>query len=136
MSNHCCVLLLGTNLGERKNNLNIAINRVNSEIGEIKLRSEILETQAEDFVTDCLFLNQILEVSTSLSPVEILKRIKTIEKRMGRVYFPDGGRYQDRIIDIDILKIDGLIYESKELIIPHPQIKNRNFVKKMLGLSE
>lgn len=135
MSKHSCVLLLGTNLGDRKKNLNIALSLIEIEIGIIQDKSKILETKAEDFESDHLFLNQALTIGTPLSPIEILNRIKKIENQMGRVYLTDGERYQNRIIDIDILKINNINFQSARLLIPHPQIKNRKFVKKLLGLS-
>ncbi|MDX9704310.1 MAG: 2-amino-4-hydroxy-6-hydroxymethyldihydropteridine diphosphokinase [Weeksellaceae bacterium] len=135
MSKHSCVLLLGTNLGDRKKNLNIALSLIEIEIGIIQDKSKILETKAEDFESDHLFLNQTLTIGTPLSPIEILNRIKKIENQMGRVYLTDGERYQNRIIDIDILKINNINFQSARLLIPHPQIKSRKFVKKLLGLS-
>lgn len=131
MSHNQVILLLGTNLGDKKQNIKTAKELINKEIGEIKKNSETIETNPIGFESENFFLNQALFIETHLSPIELLNNVKSIEKKMGRVY-STSDRYQDRIIDIDILAYNNIHFESKRLILPHHQITSRNFVKTLL----
>ena len=135
MSHANVLLLLGSNLGDREKNLKAARELISAEIGEIISEGQIMETEPVEFTSDEMFLNQILQVKTALSPVKLLKQIKKAEKELGRIYTPPkrGEKYVSRIIDIDILTYDSLNYSSKFLAIPHPQIYNRDFVKRLLA---
>lgn len=133
MSHNKVVLLLGSNLGDRKKNLSNAKKLINTDIGEITSMSEIIESIAEDYESQNNFLNATLKVNTKLTPVTLLKKIKEIEQIIGREYTENQQRYQDRLIDIDILFFNNIKYESKKLNIPHPQIYYRNFIKKILN---
>ncbi|MDM1137274.1 MULTISPECIES: 2-amino-4-hydroxy-6-hydroxymethyldihydropteridine diphosphokinase [unclassified Empedobacter] len=126
-------MLLGTNLGDKKNNLESAKNLINKEVGEIKKESNILENKAEGFTTPNLFLNQKIEINTSYSPFEILKKIKDIEQKMGRIYFKpkENESYVDRLIDIDILFYNKVLVNCNYLKIPHPQNYSRDFIKSL-----
>jgi len=132
MSQNIVILLLGTNLGDKKNNLETAKNLINKEVGEIKKESNILENKAEGFTTDHLFLNQKIEINTSYSPFEVLKKIKEIEQKMGRIYSQpkENESYVDRLIDIDILFYK-LLINCNYLKIPHPQNYSRDFIKSL-----
>ncbi|MBV7440770.1 2-amino-4-hydroxy-6-hydroxymethyldihydropteridine diphosphokinase [Weeksellaceae bacterium TAE3-ERU29] len=129
------ILLLGTNLGDRDLNLKEALNNIENEVGEIVSKSEIKETEPVGFTAEIDFYNQLLEVLTYLSPIDLLNRVKQIESRMGRVYTTpkQGEKYVSRIIDIDILFYNDLNFQSSVLTIPHPQTENRKFVKLMLN---
>jgi len=133
MSQNIVILLLGTNLGDKKNNLESAKNLINKEVGNIKKESNILENKAEGFTTPNLFLNQKIEINTSYSPFEILKKIKDIEQKMGRIYFKpkENESYVDRLIDIDILFYNQLLINCNYLKIPHPQNYSRDFIKSL-----
>jgi len=133
MSQNIVILLLGTNLGDKKNNLKIAKNLINKEVGEIKKESNILENKAEGFTTEHLFLNQKIEINTSYSPFEVLKKIKDIEQKMGRIYSKpkENENYVDRLIDIDILFYNKLLINCNYLKIPHPQNYSRDFIKSL-----
>lgn len=133
MSINEVILLLGTNLNNKKKNLEDAKMQIELQIGAQIKESEITETEPVDFDSDNLFLNQLLTVKTSLSPVQLLDEIKVIEKQMGRKYLTTDQKYQDRIIDIDIIFYNDLTYKSSRLKIPHEQIKTRDFIKKMLN---
>lgn len=130
MSQNKVQLLLGSNLNDRNKNLETAQLMIEREIGKIEKRSEILETTPEGFESEHDFLNQIIQIITGLSPISVLKIVKKIENEMGRTYVETHQKYQDRIIDIDILKFNEIYFKSPELVIPHPQLINRNFVKK------
>lgn len=129
MSYNEVILLLGTNLGDKKLNLDKAKINISHNIGEIVSKSKIIETVAEGYVSENLFLNQTVKIKTNKSPMKILERIKYIEKAMGRTYIESEQKYQDRVIDIDILLFNKIRFESQILTIPHHQINTRNFIK-------
>ncbi len=134
MSLNTIVLLLGTNLGNKINNLKKAKSLINSTVGEIKKESNLLENKAEGFTTENLFLNQKIEIISKFSPFEVLDQIKLIEKEMGRTYFQplENEQYVDRLIDIDILFYNSITLNCNRLIIPHPQNFNRQFIKSLI----
>ena len=129
MSQNTVHLLLGSNLNSPKSNLETAQVWIEKEIGSIEKKSDIIETEPEGFVSEFNFLNQIIVVQTEFSPISVLKILKNIEQKMGRVYIVSEQKYQDRIIDIDILTFNEIIFDSRILKIPHHQIISRNFVK-------
>lgn len=134
MSHNLVILLLGTNLGDKNLNLEIATTHISKRIGEIVNQSEILETEPIGFESDQNFLNQTLCVDTKFSPIQLLNEIKSIENEMGRTYTKNraAGVYENRIIDIDILIFNQINFESDKLLLPHHQIFSRNFVKLLL----
>lgn len=129
-------LSLGSNLGNRRMNLETAERQLEETFGEIVAESQILETQAVGF-DGPPFLNQILIFKSSFSPEQVLSRCKEIERAMGRTDSPEwdenGQRiYHNRLIDIDILKYGNLRINTPDLQIPHPQINERLFIKTLL----
>jgi len=133
MSQNYVSLLLGSNSGDRNLQLETARSFIQKEIGGIGKKTGILETEPVGFDSPNKFLNQIIFVRTQLSPVSLLKSVKEIEKKMGRVYLPTRQEYQDRIIDIDILKFNELIFECEKLVIPHHQITTRKFINDLIS---
>ena len=127
-------LLLGSNLGNKKNNITSAINLIDSKIGLILKKTKIIESEPEDYYSSNNYLNIGIIVSTDLSPIKLLKSIKEIERSLGRIndsYF--SGKYEDRTIDIDIIYFNSITYYSASLNIPHiTHISKRNFSKKIL----
>ncbi len=119
------VLLLGSNLSDRVLMLAKARNYIRISIGEIKKESNIYESAPWGFDSDKAFLNQTLIVETQLKPIEILEKIKVIEKELGRV--KQSVNYESRTIDIDILFYNDEIINLPQLIIPHPQLHKRKF---------
>ncbi len=117
-------LLLGSNLGDRMNNLNTAISAIVNQIGPVKKRSSVFETEPWGYKDQPDYYNQVLEVETNLTPNQMLKEIFRIEKKMGKIKF---GKWKERLIDIDILYYDNEVIDTGTLIIPHPHIANRNF---------
>jgi 2-amino-4-hydroxy-6-hydroxymethyldihydropteridine diphosphokinase len=126
MEQHSLYLLLGSNLGDRKKQLDRAADLIMEMIGPVVMRSSVYETEPWGFTSDDLFLNAALECRTSLSPVEVLHRIESIEKLFGRER--PGTGYSSRIIDIDILFYEGLVMDLERLKIPHPRLQERRFV--------
>ena len=123
---------LGTNLGDKRNNLLTAVNHIEEKIGKVTSLSSFYETEPWGFKSDNSFLNAALCVETPLEPVAILHIIKEIEVEMGRTQKSVNKIYADRPIDIDILLYDDMIIKSEELPIPHPLITERDFVMKPL----
>ncbi|KUJ50713.1 2-amino-4-hydroxy-6-hydroxymethyldihydropteridine diphosphokinase [Chryseobacterium sp. JAH] len=119
MSQHKVVLLLGSNIGDKKNNINTALNKL-KEAGDLLKNSEYLTSEAVEFVSSNNFCNIATIMFTHFSPIQLLNYIKKIEIDMGRVNdsIVSGG-YTDRIIDIDIITFNGLKFTSKRLEIPH-----------------
>ncbi|WP_300790527.1 2-amino-4-hydroxy-6-hydroxymethyldihydropteridine diphosphokinase [uncultured Bacteroides sp.] len=123
---------LGTNLGDKRNNLLTAVTNIEEKIGEVTSLSSFYETEPWGFESENSFLNAALCVETSLDPATILHIIKEIEIEMGRTQKSVNKIYSDRPIDIDILLYDDLTMETDELTIPHPLMTERDFVMKPL----
>ena len=117
-------LCLGSNLGEREENLMQALTLLSQNI-KIEKVSSIYETEPIGYKEQPFFLNLVCQISTNLSPEELLHLAKTIENKMGRVpSFPDA----PRLIDVDIILYDNQVIRTKDLIIPHADMSNRAFV--------
>jgi 2-amino-4-hydroxy-6-hydroxymethyldihydropteridine diphosphokinase len=117
-------LLLGTNIGNRFQNLRSALGFIEEHIGKVIKQSSIFETEAWGYRDQPAFYNQVLEIETSNTPEELLKLISEIEKKMGRARVE---KWKERLIDIDILYYDNSIIQKPELTIPHPEIHKRRF---------
>ncbi len=124
-------LLLGTNLGNRKNNLDEAKALIGEHCGKIIKQSSIYQTAAWGFTEQPDFLNQVIQIETIYNPLELIEKLLDIEKQLGRERIVKMG---PRLIDIDILLIDDLIVEEKKLQVPHPRMQDRKFV--LLPLNE
>jgi 2-amino-4-hydroxy-6-hydroxymethyldihydropteridine diphosphokinase len=118
-------LSLGSNLGSRAKNLAAAVRFIREHGVEVLRASSAYETEPVDHLDQPWFLNQVLQVRSSLSPFALLKLAKSIEARMKRVPTVAKG---PRTIDIDILFADDLIVDLPDLAIPHPRLAQRNFV--------
>jgi len=118
-------LLIGGNLGDRKENLLTAISLINEQCGPLTRSSSVYETEAWGKTDQPSFLNQALEISTPLNARQLMRKILKIEKEMGRVRKEKLG---PRIIDIDILLYENEIHDLRFLKIPHPEMHNRRFV--------
>jgi len=123
---------IGTNLGEREENLRKAIKLIEEHIGSITEESSVYETEPWGFQSETSFFNMVIKIETNLTPSGLLGRILMIEAMMGRLR--EGQGYKSRIIDIDILFFGSRIFENKILKIPHPRIQERRFV--LVPLSE
>ena len=125
---HTVYLSLGSNLGNKEQNLTSAISEIARRIGDITAQSAFLETEPWGFDSDNAFLNAAVCVETQLSPYELLHTTQQIERDLGRMQKSEQGLYHDRIIDIDILLYDDLHIQTPELTIPHPLMQQRDFV--------
>lgn len=130
-------LLLGTNMGNKERNLQIAITLLINELapflGSDVKESSIHESEAVGFISQETFLNQAISFKTSVSPVDLLKVCKYVEAKMGRPIeepqYDDAGNriYKSRVIDIDILLYGNKTLDLPELKIPHPRLQEREF---------
>ena len=119
---------LGTNLGDRRDNLLRAVEHINEQAGHVLACSSFIETEPWGFSSDNAFLNAVVEIDTQHTPHELLHITQKIEREMGRTHKSIGGNYSDRIIDIDILLFEDIAINDAELIIPHPLMWQRSFV--------
>ncbi len=124
---------LGTNLGNKKANLLLAMEQIKNRIGRINSLSGFYTTEPWGFKSDNTFLNAACIVETTHTPLEILALIKQIEIELGRQQKSINGVYSDRPIDIDILLYDDLVMQTPELTIPHPLMHQRLFVMQPLA---
>jgi deoxyguanosine kinase len=125
-SQHQVVLSLGSNQGNRLENVERSLEMIHQEIGTIIKISKLYETPSWGFDSDA-FYNCALVVHTFASAHKILEQILNIEKRLGRVRGDTLG-YQSRIIDIDLITFDEEIIDTEDLQVPHPLMQNRRFV--------
>ncbi len=119
-------LSLGSNQGEKLDNLQKALYAIAQKIGAIHKVASIYKTPALGFEGND-FLNTCIKVSTYLPPETLIKRILEVEKSLGRVR-NENNHYTNRVIDIDVLLFDDEIIFSKDLIVPHPRMLDRKFV--------
>jgi 2-amino-4-hydroxy-6-hydroxymethyldihydropteridine diphosphokinase len=120
-------LSIGTNLGDKKQNLEWALAEINVQIGEINSCSSIYESKPWGFDTKEYFFNIMIKLTTTMNPEELLKNCQAIENKMGRIRDGKIG-YTSRVIDIDIIYYEEQIVRSPQLKIPHPLLHERNFV--------
>ena len=119
------VLLTGGNLGDRKRILQDARKAIEMLIGSVLKASPIIQSEAWGFESEQDFLNQVIVVDTSLSPIEVLNEIQKIEINLDRVRKSE--QWVSRLIDIDILFYNDEIIYSDRLTIPHKHIQDRKF---------
>lgn len=120
-------LSLGSNLGNKEQNLMHAIASIGKDIGKVQKISGFYQNKAQGFTSDNLFLNTAIEVLTNLQPFELLEKTEAIECEMGRKT-KTSTSYSDRLIDIDILLYEDVTVNTQTLIIPHPRMLERDFV--------
>ncbi len=115
---------LGSNLGDRKQNLAQALELVSQQVAVEQL-SSIYETEPVGYKQQPLFLNAVCRISTKLSPEQLLGLAKESEAKLGRI---PSFHNASRLIDIDILFYGDEVVSSRELTIPHPHLAERAFV--------
>lgn len=121
---HTIFLALGSNVGNKKENIKRAIAALEKEVKKIQV-AKLYETKPMYYEKQEMFVNTVIKGQTELSPQELLAFVKSLEKELGRQKrFRNGPRE----IDIDILFYDQLIQNDTDLIIPHSRISERAFV--------
>jgi 2-amino-4-hydroxy-6-hydroxymethyldihydropteridine diphosphokinase len=125
-------LSLGANLGDREHTLGCALKLIAADPGIGLLRvSSMYATEPVGYAEQPEFINCAATIRTTLSPDELLTRLRAIERQLGRVRRT---RWHEREIDIDIILIDDLVINGESLTIPHPEMERRRFV--LLPLAE
>ena len=130
---HRVYIGIGSNLGDRKANALEAVDRVSKLPGTRVVRASSLYESEPLGDAKTWFVNSVIEIETELAPDALLRKLKAIEKAMGRRRVK-GKRWGSRVIDLDILLADHDIVESRSLRIPHPEMHKRRFV--LLPLAE
>ena len=129
---------IGTNLGDREENLNAALHLLNERVGEQLACSSVHRSAPMGFESENEFANIVAVYDTPYSPEEVLLITQQIEREMGRTQKSVNGVYHDRIIDIDLLQAilnsKAIIQNSSTLTLPHPRMQERDFV--MIPLRE
>jgi 2-amino-4-hydroxy-6-hydroxymethyldihydropteridine diphosphokinase len=119
-------IALGTNIGNRRDNLNNALSALEEkQIFQIDQSSHIYETEPWGYLDQDSFLNMVIQGSSIHPPTILLKKLKSLEIQLGR---SPTFHYGPRVIDMDILFYDQQIVKTPKLIIPHPEMQNRDFV--------
>ena len=129
---------LGTNLGDKEQNLRDAVQKIEEQVGKVLSLSAFYVTAPWGFSSDNSFLNAAVCVETKLSPLEVLQETQMIEKELGRTQKSVNRMYSDRLIDIDLLLYEDLVLSvisasGVELTLPHPLMTERDFVMKPLA---
>ncbi|NQV75506.1 MAG: 2-amino-4-hydroxy-6-hydroxymethyldihydropteridine diphosphokinase [Bacteroidetes bacterium] len=124
-------ILLGSNLGNSIKYLSDAILEIEYKLGSISSKSSLYQTASWGKHNQPDFINQVIELKTSLSPAELLKAVLQIENDLGRQRLEKWG---SRTIDIDILLYQDQIVNTSDLVIPHPYLSVRRF--SLMPLSE
>ncbi len=126
-------LSLGSNLGNKLENIQNAIDLLSERAGEVVLVSSNYETEPEGFITENSFVNIALCIDTRFSELELLDICEKIEKDLGRETKSVNLNYSDRVIDIDILYFNNIQLATDKLTLPHPRMHKRKFVLEPLA---
>ncbi|HQQ93544.1 MAG TPA: 2-amino-4-hydroxy-6-hydroxymethyldihydropteridine diphosphokinase [Bacteroidia bacterium] len=119
-------LCLGGNLQDRSGSLRKARELITRQCGKITVKSGLYETEAWGSKSKRKFLNQVIQINSSLGAESLMKRLLRIEALMGRSR--SGRKNADRVIDIDILFFGDQVIKTEQLQIPHPRLASRRFV--------
>ncbi len=122
------ILSLGSNLGNRAENLSRATQLLTERVGTLVVCSAVYESEPWGFCSENAFANSVLIIQTDLTPQKLLAETQAIERLMGRTEKSHAGHYHDRIIDIDLIDCDGQMLQSTDLTLPHPLMHLRPFV--------
>lgn len=133
---HKLYLALGSNLGNREENIRRALALIDERVGSVYRVSSPMETDAVGFSSPNKFINLVCLVHTVMSPMSCLRETQKIEQELGRTQktlCTDGQLlHSDRTIDIDLLTYDDITMDTPELTLPHPRMKDRDFVMRPL----
>ena len=124
---------LGTNLGDKEQNLRMSIKKIEERIGNVVSLSAFYATAPWGFSSENSFLNAAVCLETTLLPLQVLEETQRIERELGRTEKSVNGLYADRLIDIDLLLYDDRVMDAEGLILPHPLMTERRFVMEPLS---
>lgn len=125
---HWAYLSFGSNLGNRIDQIESAYKSVEHEIGRIIKTSSFYSSPSWGYKSENTFINSVVQIETPLTPHEVLQKLKTIEKELGRIQKSRNNSYSDRAIDIDIIDFNGKVMDEEDLVLPHSEFTQRNFV--------
>ena len=118
---------LGSNIGDRRGHLLAAVHEIENRGVEVLASSSVFDTEPVGLVLDQPeFLNACLRIRTAFEPLELLDACKEVERVVGRA--AGGVRHGPRVIDVDVLLLGDLSFESERLTLPHPEVSSRRFV--------
>lgn len=126
------ILSLGSNLGDREQQIHSTLKKIEERIGKIISISALYHTAPVGFESPHQFVNCVCEVSSKLDIYTIFAITQMIEKEMGRAQKSVDGRYSDRVMDIDLIMAGDLVIDTQELTLPHPRFHQRDFVLRPL----
>lgn len=121
-------LSLGSNMGQREENLKRALEALDQYHIHVTGRSSVYETEPQDFVQQGWFLNIAVECETRYFPIQLLAVLQRIERELGRERGTSAIRRGPRVIDIDVLLFGSLVMDTQQLTIPHSRMLQRRFV--------
>lgn len=124
---HTAYLSIGSNVGDKKNNLETAISGLDQDHRfQVEAVSSFYQTQPQNYTDQDWFVNAALKIKTSLLPEPLLAALKQMENEIDQQGKPF--RFGPRIIDLDIILYDDLVLKTQELEVPHPRMHERCFV--------
>ncbi|HCL4437593.1 2-amino-4-hydroxy-6-hydroxymethyldihydropteridine pyrophosphokinase [Clostridium botulinum] len=126
---HTAYVAFGSNIGEKENYIRKALEKIEERKMKIIKVSPIYETEPYGVLDQDSFLNGVVKIETNLTPEDLIGELLNIEKQLDRVR---ERRWGPRTIDLDIIFYDNLIINEKDLVIPHKDMENREFVLKPL----
>lgn len=126
------IIGLGSNLNDRFAALSGTLRLLKEEAGDIVAASSVWETEPWGFEADDQFLNMVVVLETGKQPSQLMQLFRSLEGRMGRKR-SGGGKYESRIIDIDILLWEDRVISMPGLEVPHPKLADRRFVLEPLS---
>jgi 2-amino-4-hydroxy-6-hydroxymethyldihydropteridine diphosphokinase len=124
---HTAFISIGSNMGDKLANCHAAIQAIEKgEAGRLVEISPFYKTEPVDYANQDWFLNAALKIETRLAPLALLSALQKIQNALGRK--SGGVRFGPRIIDLDIIFYDDLVFNHENLVIPHPRMHKRRFV--------
>jgi len=131
VEHHTAYICAGSNLGAKLENCRGGIAELTrGESSRLIDQSRIYRTEPVDFRDQDWFVNTVVKIKTLLEPLDLLDRLKAIEREAGRMQ--DTVRFGPRVLDLDIIFFDNLVMEHGLLVVPHPRMHKRRFVLKPL----
>jgi 2-amino-4-hydroxy-6-hydroxymethyldihydropteridine diphosphokinase len=123
---HIAFIGIGSNLGDKVANCEKAISEIlNTDRHRLLSRSSFFQTQPVGYTAQDWFVNAVIKIGTELEPLDLCRRLKEIELKLGR---QETFRWGPRVIDLDLLLFDDLKIDTEELQVPHPRLHERQFV--------
>lgn len=130
-SRHSAYIAVGSNLGDKRNNIEMALEKIDKSLHtKILSRSTLIETDPVGYEDQDVFLNGVFKVSTTLTPKQLINWLMTIEEDLKRERLVKWG---PRTIDLDVIYYDDLITDDAEIVLPHPRMHERAFVLEPLA---